>query len=428
MLTAAPCPAVLATATWARAPPSAAALLHARRDGEPFFCAEFWNGWFDHWGEKHHVRAVAGRRRRPRRDPRRGRLGQRLHGPRRHQLRSSPRAPTTTARRYQPTVTSYDYDAPVAETRRAAGEVLRHARPAARADRRGRAPAARRRAAARAALPGAGPRRGAARRPRRRVGPGGVAAPAHLRGAAPGVGAGALPGAPAAAPRHARAGGGRPARPRPGLRRRRPAGRPGPRERVAGRRGGGRAARLDLLVENQGRINYGPLLGQGKGILGSVRIDRRLVQGWRMHPLPLDEWTPDALRRAAVAAAPAGGSGFATAQFTAEEAADTFLAFPGFAKGFAWINGELLGRYWEIGPQVTLVCARAAGRPRRQRRDRPRTRAFRRPRGTARPAGAGADGGVRGDVLLTPCRGRYFSARLGCTRLGSPGIFGWSGG
>jgi beta-galactosidase len=118
--------------------------------------------------------------------------------------------------------------------------------------------------------------------------------------------------------------------------------------------GAGARVRLDLLVENQGRINYGPLLGQGKGILGSVRIDRRLVQGWRMHPLPLDEWTPDALRRAAAAAAPAGGSGFATAHFTAEEAADTFLAFPGFAKGFAWINGELLGRYWEIGPQVTL--------------------------------------------------------------------------
>jgi len=21
----------------------------------PLFCAEFWNGWFDHWGEAHHT-------------------------------------------------------------------------------------------------------------------------------------------------------------------------------------------------------------------------------------------------------------------------------------------------------------------------------------------------------------------------------------
>jgi beta-galactosidase len=60
------------------------------------------------------------------------------------------------------------------------------------------------------------------------------------------------------------------------------------------------------------------------------------------------------VRRAPAAAPPAGGAGFATARFTVAEPADTFLAFPGFAKGFAWINGTLLGRYWEIGPQVTL--------------------------------------------------------------------------
>lgn len=34
--------------------------------------------------------------------------------------------------------------------------------------------------------------------------------------------------------------------------------------------------------------------------------------------------------------------------------ADTFLALPGFAKGFVWVNGTLLGRHWEVGPQTTL--------------------------------------------------------------------------
>ncbi|GMA31211.1 hypothetical protein GCM10025875_12030 [Litorihabitans aurantiacus] len=34
-------------------------LVRARRADEPFLVAEFWNGWFDHWGRPHHVRSPA---------------------------------------------------------------------------------------------------------------------------------------------------------------------------------------------------------------------------------------------------------------------------------------------------------------------------------------------------------------------------------
>lgn len=51
-------PGVLATATLGSRADQAAALLRTRRDGEPFVCAEFWNGWFDHWGERHHTRSA----------------------------------------------------------------------------------------------------------------------------------------------------------------------------------------------------------------------------------------------------------------------------------------------------------------------------------------------------------------------------------
>ncbi|CAM5481827.1 hypothetical protein SGRIM128S_06960 [Streptomyces griseomycini] len=118
--------------------------------------------------------------------------------------------------------------------------------------------------------------------------------------------------------------------------------------------GRGERACLELLVENQGRVNYGPRLGEHKGILGGVAIGRRLVHGWTMHRLPLDTWTPDDLARAVSAARPDGSTGFLTARFAVAEPADGFLALPGFAKGFVWANGTLLGRYWEIGPQRTL--------------------------------------------------------------------------
>nr|WP_259606880.1 MULTISPECIES: beta-galactosidase [Microbacterium] len=33
--------------------------VELRRDGEALMCSELWGGWFDHWGEKHHVRSAA---------------------------------------------------------------------------------------------------------------------------------------------------------------------------------------------------------------------------------------------------------------------------------------------------------------------------------------------------------------------------------
>ncbi|MEW1845374.1 beta galactosidase jelly roll domain-containing protein [Nonomuraea angiospora] len=50
------------------------------------------------------------------------------------------------------------------------------------------------------------------------------------------------------------------------------------------------------------------------------------------------------------------GAGFAVAVVDVETPADTFLALPGSRRGLVWVNGFLLGRYWDIGPQVTLYC------------------------------------------------------------------------
>ena len=81
--------------------------------------------------------------------------------------------------------------------------------------------------------------------------------------------------------------------------------------------------------------------------------------------------------------------------------ADTFLALPGSGRGLIWVNGFLLGRYWEIGPQVTLYCPapllRAGGNTvtvlelERLGGDA----------GAAGPPRAGTTGGVRRGVRLT---------------------------
>ncbi|WP_416982241.1 glycoside hydrolase family 35 protein [Streptomyces sp. T028] len=119
---------------------------------------------------------------------------------------------------------------------------------------------------------------------------------------------------------------------------------------------------LDVLVENMGRVNYGPRIGVPKGLLGPVTFNGEALHGWDCHPLPVDDVPP------AVAFAPAttptsAEPAFHKGTFEVAEPADTFLSLPGWTKGQAWINGFNLGRYWNRGPQHTLYVPAPVLRP-----------------------------------------------------------------
>ena len=110
-------------------------------------------------------------------------------------------------------------------------------------------------------------------------------------------------------------------------------------------------ATLDILVENMGRVNYGPYLLDRKGITESVRLGQQFLFDWTIYPLPLtDLSTLTFMPIIDKLMAPA----FYRGTFAVDEPADTFLALPGWTKGCCWINGFNLGRYWERGPQQTL--------------------------------------------------------------------------
>ncbi|MEV6397721.1 beta-galactosidase family protein [Streptomyces sp. NPDC051907] len=108
---------------------------------------------------------------------------------------------------------------------------------------------------------------------------------------------------------------------------------------------------LSLLVENQGRVNYGPGIHDRKGLPGAVLLDGAELAGWTSRPLPLTS-----LEEVPFAAAPRApiGPAFHRGRFELTEAADTFLHLDGWTKGNAWINGFALGRYWSRGPQRSL--------------------------------------------------------------------------
>ncbi len=109
-------------------------------------------------------------------------------------------------------------------------------------------------------------------------------------------------------------------------------------------------AKLDILVENCGRINYGPGLPfERKGITNAVRLNERELHGWRMISLPFDDPAGFIFDRAG-ARAPALHRGVMRVQ----KPGDTFLDVSSLGKGVLWVNGRNAGRFWNIGPQRAL--------------------------------------------------------------------------
>ncbi|MFD9411153.1 beta-galactosidase family protein [Streptomyces sp. NPDC059989] len=111
---------------------------------------------------------------------------------------------------------------------------------------------------------------------------------------------------------------------------------------------------LDLLVRAQGRVNYGPLIDDRKGIRRGVRHGHQHLFGWEIRPLPLTD--PTGLRWTAGAPTVPGP---AFHRFTAPvpEAADGFLDLSAWGTGLVWLNGFLLGHYdTPRGPQRTLYA------------------------------------------------------------------------
>lgn len=118
--------------------------------------------------------------------------------------------------------------------------------------------------------------------------------------------------------------------------------------------------KLQIVVEDQGRVNYGAL-DTWKGIR-TVSIGGKNVASWNSTACALDDGhklTSTLLnlakhrRRMVLSRGPT----FFVGQFTLTESQqlDTFLDLSEWSKGVAYVNGNNLGRYWStVKPQRTL--------------------------------------------------------------------------
>jgi beta-galactosidase len=132
-------------------------------------------------------------------------------------------------------------------------------------------------------------------------------------------------------------------------------------------------SQIDILVEPMGRINFGPEIADRKGLIAPVKLGGNTLKGWMIFNLPLDDTmlailkfnpTPPILYNGILsnasssiaAALKAQAPAFWRGTFTLEKAGDTFLDLHSFGNGDLWVNGHCLGRYWNIGPTQTAYA------------------------------------------------------------------------
>ncbi|KAK2501617.1 hypothetical protein MC885_004140 [Smutsia gigantea] len=115
---------------------------------------------------------------------------------------------------------------------------------------------------------------------------------------------------------------------------------------------------LRILVENRGRVNYGDNIDdQRKGLIGNIYLNDSPLKKFRIYSLDLkksffqrfsaDKWS-------LIPEVPTFPAFFLGALSVDLSPSDTFMKLEGWEKGVVFINGQNLGRYWNIGPQETL--------------------------------------------------------------------------
>lgn len=128
--------------------------------------------------------------------------------------------------------------------------------------------------------------------------------------------------------------------------------------------------KLQILVENMGRTNFNYLKDK-KGILGDIYTinydgNKEMIKNWNSIGFPFENYSDmekliTDCKNCEVNVRPNGilydGPVIFHSVFNinSDEIYDTYLDVSGWSKGFVFINGFNIGRYWPIvGPQVSL--------------------------------------------------------------------------
>ncbi|MCW1914754.1 beta-galactosidase [Luteolibacter sp. GHJ8] len=119
------------------------------------------------------------------------------------------------------------------------------------------------------------------------------------------------------------------------------------------------AHRIDFLVENMGRANFGVMDGERKGLESLPEIAGAKPDYLGHRVIPADR--PPEVDYRVIAESEAAPSGISLLKggFRCDTPVDTWLDMRGFGRGVVWLNGRNLGRYWSAGPSNTIFVPAA---------------------------------------------------------------------
>ena len=116
------------------------------------------------------------------------------------------------------------------------------------------------------------------------------------------------------------------------------------------------AAQLKIVVDTFGHVNFSKYLEKDrKGLIGKVMLGDTPLENWRVERIDLNKALPAPVTKTGHVRSREQGA-FYRAEVQLDQCVDTFLDMRGWQKGYVWVNGHLLGRYWNIGPQERLYC------------------------------------------------------------------------
>ncbi|XP_043997174.1 beta-galactosidase-1-like protein 2 isoform X2 [Gambusia affinis] len=115
---------------------------------------------------------------------------------------------------------------------------------------------------------------------------------------------------------------------------------------------------LSFLVENRGRVHRGRNLDkQRKGLVGDILFNGIPLRGFTTYSLDMKFDFIESLNQASwknLPETPSFPGFFMGRVFVYSYPSDTFVKLPGWGKGVVFINSLNLGRYWSVGPQQSL--------------------------------------------------------------------------
>ncbi len=112
---------------------------------------------------------------------------------------------------------------------------------------------------------------------------------------------------------------------------------------------------ISVLVEGMGRVNYGKELYDRKGI-SAIRFGNQVLTDFDVYTLALDNL--EKLKFKDIGTESKDNPVFLKGTFKADKG-ECFVNMNGFTKGYVFVNGFNLGRYWDIGPQKALYLPSA---------------------------------------------------------------------